>query len=289
MLIEQEPCTACSWTSTRQDSCGYQSNVKIFYAIGDRAAWEVGSQRIIKDRPCQPPNSEAENLRYIQEKSTIPVPVVVDDWTERDRHFIITTRLPGTPLSEIWPNLLESEKDNYAKQTADYLRQLRALCSARIQGINEQPVYCACLFRVGYGIPHGPINSDEELWDEMAQGLRNVPQDLQDHLRRRMPAAQPYTFTHGDLTAKNIIVQNGRVTGIIDWEGSGYFPVWWEFVSTAIFDDEVDRSWKDHLRGYMKPYTKELLFWRCYYNLSRGSDLSIELLKWLQVPEENIN
>ncbi|KAF5128414.1 hypothetical protein E5D57_009353 [Metarhizium anisopliae] len=286
MSSAQVPCAACSWTTERQDSCGYQSNVKIFYAVGDRATWEVGSQRIVKDRSSHPPNSEAENLRFVRVNTTIPVPVVVDDWNDRGRHFLITERIPGTPLSEVWPSLSESDKDGYAKQTVEYLRQLRTLCSTRIQSINEQPVYSAFLFRDGYGIPHGPLTSDEHLWDEMAKGLKNAPQDLQDLLRRRMPSAQPYTFTHGDLTSKNIIVQNGSVTGVIDWESSGYFPAWWEFVSTAIVDSEDDRSWKERLREHMENWDEGLQFWRCYYNLSRWPSVDEKLLQWLQRPDE---
>ena len=39
-----------------------------------------------------------------------------------------------------------------------------------------------------------------------------------------MPPATPYTFTHGDLTSVNIMVENGNLIGIIDWEASGYYP-----------------------------------------------------------------
>ena len=41
-----------------------------------------------------------------------------------------------------------------------------------------------------------------------------------------MPAAAPYTFTYGDLTNVNIIVENGNLAGILDWESSAFFPVW---------------------------------------------------------------
>lgn len=179
-----------------------------------------------------------------------------------------------------------SDKDSYAKQTARYLSQLRGLCSTRIQSIQERPVYSAFLFRDGYGVPHGPLSSDEQLWDEMAKSLQNVPSDLQDRLRRRMPTARPYTFTHGDLTLKNIIIHDGRVAGIIDWEGSGYFPAWWEFVCTAIADSEDDRSWKEYLRRHMGGLDEVLLLWRCYYTLSRWPDADEKLLRWLECPDE---
>lgn len=39
-----------------------------------------------------------------------------------------------------------------------------------------------------------------------------------------MPSAAPYTFTRNDLCFVNIMVENGHLTGIIDWESSSTFP-----------------------------------------------------------------
>ncbi len=41
-----------------------------------------------------------------------------------------------------------------------------------------------------------------------------------------MPSAAPFTFTHGDLTDVNILIKDGNLADILDWEASGYFPVW---------------------------------------------------------------
>lgn len=83
-----------------------------------------------------------------------------------------------------------------------------------------------------------------------------------------MPPAQPYTFTHPDLTDVNIIVENGRLTGIIDWELSGYFPRWWEYVCTTVGDSEEDAAWKALLRKYMADHTDAREFWLDYYYLA---------------------
>lgn len=36
-------------------------------------------------------------------------------------------------------------------------------------------------------------------------------------------------FTHGDLHLHNVIVKDGHVSGIIDWECAGWMPDYWEF------------------------------------------------------------
>lgn len=58
----------------------------------------------------------------------------------------------------------------------------------------------------------------------MKAGLEHLPEAAQVRLRQAMPPTAPYTFTHGDLTNVNIIVQGGNLAGIIDRELSGFFP-----------------------------------------------------------------
>lgn len=96
-----------------------------------------------------------------------------------------------------------------------------------------------------------------------------------------MPSATPYTFTHGDLTNVNIIVENGSLAGIIDWGMSGYFLVWWEYVCTSVPDSEEDRQWKTLLRKYMPENSAAREFWLDYYYLCRdlGSERAMKFME----------
>ncbi|KAI1171585.1 kinase-like domain-containing protein [Nemania sp. FL0916] len=284
-MAAEIPCAACSWTPERQNGCRYNSHVKLFYGVSDRGVWSIGSDVIVKERSDAPPNFEAQNIRFLQAKTTIPVPDIIHESTEADGAYImIMKRVPGVTLKKAWPNLSEVDKDRIAQQTAEYLTQLRKIQSDRLQSLDDQPVYSAWLFQNGYGVPHGPLESDDQLWEEMAKGLQGVPDKARRRLRDRMPPAKPYTFTHGDLTNENVIVKDGNLSGIIDWEASGYFPVWWEFAATGIGHGSEDWDWKVLLRKHMDKHDKALEFWRDYYALSsypnlgdRGTKLLREL------------
>ncbi|KAH9217382.1 hypothetical protein DL95DRAFT_295397, partial [Leptodontidium sp. 2 PMI_412] len=39
-------------------------------------------------------------------------------------------------------------------------------------------------------------------------------------------------FTHADFTPRNMIVKDGRVVALLDWEYSGWYLEYWEFVKT---------------------------------------------------------
>lgn len=188
----------------------------------------------------------------------------------------MTRRIPGEPLSNAWPRLSTDEKERIAKQTAEYLQQLRKLQSDRIQSLGGGPVFDNFLFKNKdkvSNLPHGPLTSDDALWDDMERGFKEtVPEAVRRRLRQCMPPAAPYTFTHGDLTNVNIMVENGSLTGIIDWERSGYFPVWWEYVGTLVADSEEDREWKILLRKYMPDHSAAREFWLDYYHLCRDPE-----------------
>ena len=186
---------------------------------------------------------------------------------------MLTKRIAGEPLNTAWAKMSTDERERVAKQTADLLLQLRELQAPLMQSLDGQSLYSAFLFPNGYGLPHGPLSSDDELWAEMMKALEGVPDKACQHLRRRMPSAAPYTFTHGDLTDVNIMVENGNLTGILDWEASGYFPVWWEFTCAGIGLGKQDKEWKDLLRKYMPDHTPGRDFWLDFYALCRYPDL----------------
>ncbi|KAL7654478.1 hypothetical protein ACMYSQ_006486 [Aspergillus niger] len=265
-----KPCSACSWSTERQEGCRYESNVKIIHATSDRGVWSLGSDLILKERSNQAPNFEAENLRFSRENTSIPVPGVVEDWEEPNGHyFVLTKRIPGVPLSSLWPRMKMDDKERIAKQTADYLMQLGELHSNRMESLGGKPIYSTFLFRRGYYIPHGPLASDDDLWAELEVALEHVPVETRQRLRQRMPSAAPYIFTHGNLTSANIMVENGSLTGILDWEASGYFPVWWEFTCAGIGLGEEDRDWRDLLQEYMPDLSEAREWWLDYWSLTR--------------------
>ncbi|RDH37521.1 protein kinase-like protein [Aspergillus welwitschiae] len=273
--MSSTPCTACSWTPERQKYCSYESYLKLFYEAGDRGVWSIGSKVILKDRGSNLPTSEVPNIQFVQEQTSIPVPTVIESWEEGKHTLILMRRIPGEPLSNVWSKLTIDEKNKIAKQTAEYLQQLRTLQSDKIQCLGGRPVFSNFLFKNegSNEVPRGPFASDDELWAEMERGLNEkIPEAARVRLRQCMPSAMPYTFTHGDLTNVNIMVENGELTGIIDWETAGYFPVWWEYVCTSVPDSEEDREWKTLLRRYMPDYSVAREFWLEYYYLCRDLD-----------------
>ena len=283
---EASICSGCGWSQEKQNTCNYHSHVKLIYGVSDRGVWSLGSRFILKERPADAPNFESLNIRFLQRNTAIPIPNILTQWTEEDgRCFVIMERLRGTPLSEVWGKMSTVERDKLARQTVHSLHQLRNLTSMRIKSLSDDPVYSAFLFPSGFGKPHGPLSSDDELWEEMTKTWDGFPETARQHLREQMPPATPYTFTHGDLAMANIMVEDGKLIGIIDWESSGYFPIWWEFTCAGIGLSDDDKQWKNMLRQHMGNYSEAWQFWRNFYILSKYPNLDEEGMALLKALE----
>ncbi|OOF91642.1 hypothetical protein ASPCADRAFT_9566 [Aspergillus carbonarius ITEM 5010] len=279
--MTNSPCTACSWSPERERNCSYESDVKLFHASRNRGIWSIGSNLILKDRGPMHRTYEVFNAHLVRESTTIPVPTVIGSWKENRRTFILMKRIPGEALREAWPKLSLKEKESIAKETADYISQLRGLQHQKIQGIGGRPIYSNLLFPYKRNDnpfpPHGPFASDDELWADMGLGIKNTfPKTMNEDLRRVMPPAKPYTFTHCNLAIENIMVQDGKVTGILDWECSGYYPVWWEYVCTSAATSQEDQEWKALLRKQMRDYTRARDWWSTYCIVCNDVNLETE-------------
>jgi Ser/Thr protein kinase RdoA (MazF antagonist) len=76
-------------------------------------------------------------------------------------------------------------------------------------------------------------------------------------------------FCHGDLDLKNILVEDGKISGIIDWEDAGVFCVEWELRKLSKWFDHKNTLWKSFIDGYGG-------------SLKNDSDKRLELIKRLE-------
>ncbi|KAI1391614.1 kinase-like protein [Hypoxylon trugodes] len=255
-----EPCVACGWTLAEDQCTSYKSSVKLFYAASSRGAWALGSKFILKERGTFPPSHEAANIRFLKERTSIPIPNMIQDWYEGDKYFTITSRIEGETLEHAWPNLSGEDRVRIAKQVAGGLEEMRQLKSDRIEAVNGELHYDTALFPKG-GSGQPPLASDEELWAVLSEPLAHVEDGALQVLRENMPQCTPYTFTHGDLNYCNIIVKDGNFAGFIDFERSGFFPIWHEYVLCRYGLGKEDTEWKELLSEHITQYPKAMNFY----------------------------
>jgi thiamine kinase-like enzyme len=73
-------------------------------------------------------------------------------------------------------------------------------------------------------------------------------------------------FTHADLHPSNILIDRGRLSGIVDWECAGFYPEYWEFTK-LMYGAERFREIKHIIRdaftedNYEGALEAEILLW----------------------------
>lgn len=78
----------------------------------------------------------------------------------------------------------------------------------------------------------GPFNDEADLNKYMVGGDEPMGEHFRKSLKKSLPTAFSRThdsvFTHGNLSFVNVLVDGGKLSGILDWEGAGFLPTYWE-------------------------------------------------------------
>ena len=47
-------------------------------------------------------------------------------------------------------------------------------------------------------------------------------------------------FTHGGIVVRNILVHDGSIVAVLDWEYAGWYPAYWDYVFALQCLDNID-------------------------------------------------
>ncbi|KAJ6184836.1 hypothetical protein N7519_006137 [Penicillium mononematosum] len=164
----------------------------------------------------------------VEEFTEIPAPRALDVLKTSDASYLLMTQVPGRPIGHFLNIMTDQQMENAVTDLKRYISQLRAIPNqvSKFQICNSQ----------GGGILDWriPDNQREELLFETEADFHSYLTRVTTDDTRRLAAkshAVPHAivFTHGDLNPRNILAENGKITGIVDWENAGFFPEYWEY------------------------------------------------------------
>ncbi|KAG7444618.1 kinase-like protein [Guyanagaster necrorhizus] len=200
---------------------------------------------------------EEEGLAMSLARSVgIPVPRFIEYGDHCGRvpwGSILMTRIPGKPLSEVMDNLSRQELETIKSELTDILKRMRSYSNpwgSRVCGVDGNDVY-------GSRMPSRHISAcaNEPMFLKSLLRFALVNDSEEDRIRLQMArklTSLPHdiVFTHGDLWDHNIMVNDGHISGMIDWEWSGWLPEYWEFTSIM--------QWRS------SPWSQQLATLPCY-------------------------
>jgi serine/threonine protein kinase len=210
--------------------------------------------------------SEAATMRLVREKTSIPVPRILDAGRREDgtgHVCILMEYVEGETLEKAWKTLDAPQKAGIIAQLRSYVDQLRAIRGAYIGCVDG--THCEDQFFSDLNDPtsYGPFQTESAFCDGLVRSLREREQgtwvDMICRFVKSVPPHNNIVLTHNDLAPQNILVRGGKVVAIIDWELAGYYPEHWEYVKAHFWPDWHSFWIKDGiLDKILQPYVTEL-------------------------------
>jgi aminoglycoside phosphotransferase (APT) family kinase protein len=164
---------------------------------GRRAKWFLK----VADRSTRALNNEFAILQRLS-LSSLPVPHVVR-FLEGDHQVLLLTAVEGQML---W-DLVDPRRPGFDTQSVPPLLRAYGACLGEI---HRQPIPWTPELRARF---YGLIGEQEVADPRFAV--------LVDWLSANEPTDRSMCFVHGDYNVANVMVSDGALTGIVDWEFSG--------------------------------------------------------------------
>lgn len=207
--------------------------------------------------------NEPNALRLVEKYTSIPAPRVIDVGEYKDAKYLVMTRLPGQTLEDVFHLMTYAERDRFADDLGAYAAQLRRIPN------NTPYLFCDTLGGpiIDHRMPDGgggPFNNESDFNNHLTSHLKCTSAEFFPDQALRLDHRS--YFTHSDFHWTNLLVENGRLSGIVDWECAGYLPEYWEFTKaiwTTLGSAEMGGLYRRALGNHYEPELEvERKLWR---------------------------
>lgn len=184
-------------------------------------------------------DEEFEALKYARHLG-LPVPTAYE--FAPDTRTIYMDFVEGETLESVWPALSEDEKKSFARQLGRLVSLMREGRQDRVLiGNIDGPARDCRRYKDYTG---GPFTDERDFNAFLLNLYPQCPHAVRESLFKMMRSDHSIRFTHGDLSPRNVIVKNGEIRALVDWEFAGWYPEYYEYVK--FFECKTDcRDWKN--------------------------------------------
>ncbi|KAF3025145.1 hypothetical protein E8E14_014714 [Neopestalotiopsis sp. 37M] len=198
---------------------------KLLRNVGPRQVVQH-DDKVTKFLPEGTGQTEAVTMRFVREHTSIPVPYV----HESTDTTITMEFIEGVTLEKAWNTLSDEERSNISIQLRDDIEQMRNMDTSgvRIGAVDGGPAIDRHMINSCQG---GPFTCEAEYNDFLLDGLHShCPDAVRRICQSQLRTDHKITFTHGDLHGTNILVRDGCIVALLDWELAGFYPEYVEYI-----------------------------------------------------------
>ncbi|KAK4201361.1 putative phosphotransferase [Triangularia verruculosa] len=241
---------------------------ELYNFFGNRVIETTTPSGVVLAVKVKPPQSfhrsEAEMMQYAASNGVLAPNVrgVYDIITHMPLARVMVSELvPGVSLDQIWHDMTDAEQSSIKKQLRTQFERMRTCKQPFIGRLGRQPTHDN--FNSLGNSQMGPFSSEEDFDEWCLARLRGNALSKWKWKKfvekERRSSSGNFVLTHGDLTPRNIMVKDGVITGIIDWERSGFFPEYAEYAFAMKLCHSHEDWWIPVLKEVLHPCSKERL------------------------------
>lgn len=200
--------------------------------------------------------NEARAMDLLEEHTEVPAPRAIDRVRGPELSYLLMTGLPGTMLGSVLYRFTDAELVQLVEDLRRVIWQMRSIRNPYgPDSVIRNAAGLSCYdFRI-----NDSVRRDNFKFESEAKFNECLTSDVTDEARQKAASAHSIAheicFTHGDLNMQNILVDKGKLSGIVDWENAGWFPEYWDYTkirwvsfraSQRYLNDVVDRVFPDY-------------------------------------------
>ncbi|KAJ3752281.1 kinase-like domain-containing protein [Lentinula raphanica] len=199
------------------------------YDFGGCAPRRIGPNTFIKSS-SKLRFVEAQTMAFVRAHTSIPVPQLFEVLLNTNgRPYIVMEYIDAPELTKVWSSLTEDQQGDIIKQIRKWWSELRQIPS-------PGPAICALdggiqtQVALNLARDFGPCHSFKDFASYYGYFILRGRCDtsIEAILENFLAKEHRIVFTHCDLAPRNILVKDGHIAAIIDWECAGWFPEYWE-------------------------------------------------------------
>lgn len=207
-------------------------------------------------------STEYQALKLVESNTKIPAYKVINVYNRPEGKVVEYEGIPGKTLESCWNDLSTEKKKTIIKEIGCFVDQLRTMKPPKCAVVGDSTLGGAIDSRFGPG-KIGPFYSIDAFHDFMRRG--HSTKDFRgDYVEKCHNRSSPYElkFTHASLCPRNVLIDDsGRVAALIGWQGSGWYPEYWEYVQMSQLVDtrtQAGVEWLTLMKGVISKYDEEL-------------------------------
>ena len=209
---------------------------------------------------------EYHTLCFLEEKKpSIPAPRPKGLFKVGEINVMFMSYLPCQTLSAKWPELQTEQKEALSSQLNDILTDLRTLQQPQDKPLGDVKYHKCQDVRMQVRCSDHEIRSSAAFVDFQFSNPHYGGSSYIKLLRSMIPTADTkIVFTHADIRPDNIMIDTtstgqNMITGLIDWQYSGFYPEFFEATKITNTMSAVDEDdWYLYLPECVAPHTYPL-------------------------------